>query len=157
MEEARSDLRPRRNLEAERQLKSLILEIEGMLQQGQELALIEKKVEQADKYAVTPGRLLDLEVIREYGTWTDLDTLVTDLTMEVPSDIHLTKDEFKKLAFWINENVINGMEGDRRWYFKYYYDMLFSLVFPDTIEYDIMEQIENDVSIDEIVARIYLE
>lgn len=153
MVESRSDLRPKRNLVAERQLKSLILEIEGMLQQGQEQ--IEEKIQQAAAYVVTPGKLLDLEVIREYETWTDLDTLVTDLTMEVPSDVHLTKDEFKKLAFWINENVINGMEGDKQEYYEYYYDMLFSFMFPDEISYDIMERFKEGDPIEGITAHLY--
>lgn len=151
----KDNLRPKRNLETEKRLKSLILEIEGMLQTGQEQVLIERKVEQAAKYVVAPGRLISLEVIKEYKDWTDLDTLVRDLTMEVPTDVHLTKDKFIELVKWIKENVLNRMEGDQQRYHRYYYDMLLFFAFPEKSSYDIMQRIEEGDPIEAMVAHLY--
>ena len=81
----KNHLKPHRNLESERKLKAIIQQIEALMYEPENKHEVEKLLRKATKFIKAKDMSLDLDVIRHYDGWTDLDTLVTELTMELPA------------------------------------------------------------------------
>ncbi|MFQ7355492.1 MAG: hypothetical protein ACLU8S_16535 [Coprococcus phoceensis] len=81
----KNDLKPHRNLEAEKQLKDIIQQIEVLMYEPKNKHKVENLLKKATKFIKAQNRVLDLDLIKYYYGSTDLDTLVTELTMEQPA------------------------------------------------------------------------
>lgn len=115
----REDLIPSRDIEAENKLKELILEIENrMADAGNTEELIEEKLKEAGKYIKAKDRVLDLTVIEQYDSWTDLDGLVGELTMQVPTGVQLAEDELSELIEYLRNTLVDA-EPDGDMDYKY--------------------------------------
>lgn len=78
-------LKPHRNLEAEKQLKAIIQQIESLMYEPENNHRVDNLLKEAAKFIKAPDQVLDLTVIERYNSWTDLDTLAAELTMELPA------------------------------------------------------------------------
>lgn len=151
MPEIRDDLKPHRNQEAEKQLKLIIQDIEALMCEPENETIIESKLKEAAEFVKSPDRVLDLTVIENYESWTDLDGLVGELTMEAPKRIDISEKDFIALVQWIRENVVNGTDDiDLQYYFDFY-KAFFELNFPDKKEINLFEEIFEDTPVDKLI------
>lgn len=75
-----------RDLNADaRQLKAIIQEIEAIMYEAGNESRVENLLGEAAKFVKAKDRVLNLMVIEQYYSWTDLDGLVCELTMEAPA------------------------------------------------------------------------
>lgn len=150
-------LKPHRNLEAEVQLKTMIQEIESLMYEPKNNAKIENMLKEANKIMKAPNRVLDLDVIEHYEGWTDLDGLVEELTMEVPKLDNVSKADFSSIVHWIR-NVIK-MEQEtgniRIDYLIDFYRAFFTLNFPKVHDIDLLDEIFQDTSLEELVTMAF--
>ena len=97
----KNHLQPHRNLESERQLKAIIQQIEALMYEPENKHEVEKLLRKATKFIKAKDMSLDLDVIRHYDGWTDLDTLVTELTMELPAS-QLSREDLADIVEMAN-------------------------------------------------------
>lgn len=90
-------LKPYRNLEAEKQLKAIIQQIEVLMDNPQNTYIIENLLKESVKFIKGPDKVLDLTVIENYESWTNIDDLVRELTTEIPV-LSLTREELADLV-----------------------------------------------------------
>lgn len=150
----REDLIPSRDIEAENKLKELILEIENrMADAGNTEELIEEKLKEAGKYIKAKDRVLDLTVIEQYDSWTDLDGLVGELTMQVPTGVQLAEDELSELIEYLRNTLVDA-EPDGDMDYKYnFYRSFFEENFPENDEaFDMI--FEEAMSVEDIVREL---
>lgn len=81
----KNHLQPHRNFEAEKQLKAIIQQIEALMYEPKNKQEVEKLLKKAKGLITATDVSLDLDVIGHYDSWTDLDTFVAELTMELPT------------------------------------------------------------------------
>ena len=114
----KNHLKPHRNLESERQLKAIIQQIEALMYEPENKHEVEKLLRKATKFIKAKDMSLDLDVIRHYDGWTDLDTLVTELTMELPAS-QLSREDLADIVEMLTTmkdkatgKVLSEAEGD---------------------------------------------
>ncbi|MBO5093655.1 MAG: bacteriocin immunity protein [Lachnospiraceae bacterium] len=81
----KNHLAPHRNLESEKQLKAIIQQIEELMYDPGSKEQVEDLLKEAAGLIKAPDMVLDLDLIKQYDGFTNLDTLVTELTMELPA------------------------------------------------------------------------
>lgn len=152
-------LKPHRNLETETQLKTIIQKIQNLMYEPKNNSTIENMLKEASKFIKAPERVLDLNVIEHYESWTDLDGLVGELTMEVPVLKEVSKEDFLSIVQWIREAMENGQETDEISieYWMNFYREFFTLNFPDIEDDELFDEIFEDTSLDELVAIAFPE
>ena len=147
-------LKPHRDLDAEKRLKSIIEEIESLMCDPKNNSTIENKLKEAAQLIKAPNRVLDLTVIENYYGWTDLDGLVGELTMEVPTLSSVSKEDFLSIVQQIREVIKSGQAPDnmRLDYWMDFYREFFEVNFAniDNVE-DLFDEIFEDTSLDELV------
>ncbi len=147
-------LKPRRNLEAEKQLKSIIREIQSLMCNPKNNSVIEDKLKEAAQFIKASNRVLDLTVIEHYEEWTDLDGLVGELTMEVPVMSTISKEDFLSIVQQIREVIESGQAPDNMrldyWmdFYREFFEVNFSNI--DNVD-DLFDAIFEDTSLDELV------
>lgn len=105
-------LKPHRNLDAEKQLKTIIQQIQSLMDEPENNSTVENLLKEATKFIKAPDRILDLTVIEHYESWTDLDGLVGELTMEVPILSAVSKEDFVSIVQEIREVIESGQVRD---------------------------------------------
>lgn len=150
-------LKPHRNLEAEVQLKTMIQEIESLMYEPKNNAKVENMLKEAAKIMKAPNRVLDLDVIEHYEGWTDLDGLVEELTMEVPKLDNISKADFSSIVHWIRKVIKMEQESGniRPDYLIDFYRAFFTLNFPKVQNIDLLDEIFQDTSLEELVTMAF--
>lgn len=150
-------LKPHRDLEAEAQLKAKIRRIEDLLSGSEDRAAIEETLREAARLVKTPNRVLNLTVIEEYESWTDLDGLVGELTMEIPVLPEFSKEDFISVVEWIREIIENDRPSEEvpLDYWMSFYREFFVLNFPGTAGDDLFDEIFEDTSLEELVKMAF--
>ena len=147
-------LKPHRDLDAEKRLKSIIEEIESLMGDPKNDSTIENKLKEAAQFIKAPDRVLDLTVIEQYTAWTDLDGLVGELTMEVPVLSSISKEDFLSIVQQMREVIKSEQAPDNmQWdYWMDFYREFFEVNFAniDDAE-DLFDEIFEDTSLDELV------
>lgn len=149
-------LKPHRDLESERQLKTIIQKIQSLMYEQKNIAVIENMLKEATEFIKASDRVLDLTVIESYESWTDLDGLVGELTMEVPMLSAVSKEDFVSIVQLVREAIKteqtpNDVPLD---YFMNFYREFFSLNFPNTTD-DLFDEIFEDTSLDKLVDMVF--
>lgn len=146
-------LKPHRNLEAEKQLKVIIKQIESLMGEPKNNPTIENMLKEAAKFIKATNRVLDFSVIENYESWTDLDGLVCELTMEVPKLPAVSEEDFISIVQCIREVVESGQMPDDMpldcW--RDFYINFFALNLPNVEADDLFDEIFEDTSLDELV------
>lgn len=162
MGKIREDLIPHRDKEAEKQLKALIKKIEKLMDKPKNQATVEELLKKAAEYVKVPDRVLDLTVIEQYYSWTDLDGLVGELTVEVPKLSDISKEDFVALAQYISDVLAQTSKTRKITDFEYledYYTRFFELNYPEIKDFDIFEQIVgaylDKTPLEEVVNKVY--
>ena len=150
-------LKPHRNLEAEKQLKEIILQIQSLMNKSENTPIIEKMLKEAAKFIKASDRILDLTVIEDYESWTDLDGLVCGLTMEIPQLPTVSKEDFISIVQYIREVIESRETPDNMpldcW--RDFYIVFFTLNFPNVDSDDLFEEMFEDTSIDTLVDMVF--
>mgnify|MGYP007123092889 CR=1 FL=1 len=149
-------LKPHRDLESKRQLKTIIQKIQSLMYEQKNIAVIENMLKEATEFIKASDRVLDLTVIESYESWTDLDGLVGELTMEVPMLSAVSKEDFVSIVQLVREAIKteqtpNDVPLD---YFMNFYREFFSLNFPNTTD-DLFDEIFEDTSLDKLVDMVF--
>lgn len=146
-------LKPHRNLAAEAQLKTSIQQIQSLMGEPENNSTVENILKEATKFIKAPNRILDLTVIEHYESWTDLDSLVGELTMEVPMLPAVSKEDFVSIVQEIREVIESGQVRDNvpLNYYMDFYRAFFALNFPNVAEDGIFDEIFEDTSLDKLV------
>lgn len=162
MGKIREDLIPHRDKEAEKQLKALIEKIEKLMDKPKNQATVEELLKKAAEYVKVPDRVLDLTVIEQYYSWTDLDGLVGELTVKVPKLSDITKEDFAALVQYISDVLAQTSKTRKITDFEYmedYYTRFFELNYPEIKDFDIFEQIVgaylDKTPLEEVVNKVY--
>jgi len=147
-------LKPHKDLEAERQLKSIIEKIQSLMYDPKNNSAIEEKLKEAAHFIKAPNRVLDLTVIEHYNGWTDLDGLVGELAMEIPVLPTVSKEDFLSIVQQIREVIKSGQAPDnlRLDYWMDFYRAFFEVNFSNinNVEGLFDKKFEN-TSLDELV------
>lgn len=148
----RDCLRPHRNLAAETQLKTMIQRIQSLMYQPENHSTVEKMLEDASKLVKAPNRVLDLEMIEHYESWTDLDGLVGELTMEVPVLSDICREDLQEIVQEMRGVIESGQAPDpiSLDYWMDFYREFFALNFPSA-EDELYEAVFEDIELDEVV------
>ena len=110
----REELVPKRDINIEKKIKNIIIEIENVLEDETKKEFIESKIEEANELIISKNRILDLYTIEYYYSWTSLDGLVAELTLNVPDKIKLSLEEMEELLIYIQRNIIDTEVIDSR-------------------------------------------
>lgn len=119
-------LRIQRDIDRENTLKVLIEEIEELLDTGND-ELVKEKIAKATTLVTAGGRILDEYAVRYYYSWTDLEGLVGELTINVPKVERIEAQDLEELIIWMRK-VIAGeetLENIDYGYFDNYYREFF--------------------------------
>lgn len=149
-------LKPHRNLESERQLKTIIQKIQSLMYDPKNDSVVEDMLKEATKFIKVPDRVLDLATIEDYESWTDLDGLVGGLTREVPRLSAVSKKDFISIIQLVREAIeteqtSNDIPLD---YFMDFYREFFSLNFPYIAD-DLFDAVFEDTSLDKLVDMAF--
>ncbi|MCI9560673.1 MAG: hypothetical protein HFG52_15990 [Lachnospiraceae bacterium] len=149
-------LKPHRNLETERQLKTIIQKIQSLIHKPENDTAIRDMLREASKFVNAPNRVLDLEAIESYEGWTDLDGFVGELTMEVPTLFFVSKENFISVIQLVREvidteHTPNDLPLD---YFMNFYREFFLLNFPD-IGDDLFDELFENTPVDKLVDMAF--
>lgn len=151
-------LKPHRDLEAEVQLKTIIQKIQSLLDESKNDSKNDSAVDdlliEASRYVKASDRVLDLTVIEHYEDWTDLDGLVSELTMEVPVLQAVSREDFLLIAQEIRAVIESGQAPDnmRLDYWMNFYREFFAINFPSVEHVDLFDEMFEDISLDELAA-----
>lgn len=148
----RDCLRPHRNLAAETRLKTMIQRIQSLMYQPENHSTVEKMLEDASKLVKAPNRVLDLEVIEHYESWTDLDGLVGELTMEVPVLTDISREDLQEIVQEMRGVIESGQAPDHMSldYWMNFYREFFALNFPG-VEDELYDAVFEDIGLNEVV------
>lgn len=115
-------LRIRRDIDRENTLKALIEEIEELFDAGND-ELAEEKMTKANALVTADGRMLDEYAVRYYYSWTDLEGLVGELTMNVPKIERIEAQDLEELIVWMRKVIADEetLEDIDYGYFDNYY------------------------------------
>lgn len=158
MNELQDYLKPHRNLDDEKRLKIMIQQIQSLMDEPEHTMIVENMLQEASKLIKVPNRILDLSVIEHFESWTDVDGLVCELTMEVPLLPAVSKDDFVSIVQGIRE-VIEGeqvLDDMPLNYYMDFYRTFFSLNFPNVTEDKIFDEIFEDTTLDELVEIAFM-
>ena len=97
-------LRIRRDIDRENTLKALIEEIEELFDAGND-ELAEEKMKKANALVTADGRMLDEYAVRYYYSWTDLEGLVGELTINVPKIERIEAQDLEELIVWMRKVI----------------------------------------------------
>lgn len=149
----RADFMPMRDIEAENKLKELILEMEDRIDDAGSAEFMEEKLKEAGKYIKAKDRVLNATVIEQYESWTDLDGLVEELTMQVPAGVQLSEGELLELIEYLRKTLVNAEpDGDMEYKYNFYRNF-FEENFPENDEaFDMV--FEEDMSPEDIVREL---
>lgn len=149
-------LRIQRDLERENALKVLIEEIEELLDSGND-ELVEEKIEKANTLVTTDGRVLDEYAVRYYYSWTDLEGLVGELTLNVPKLEHIEAQDLEELIVWMRKVIADEepLKDVDYGYFDNYYREFFLKNFPNGE--DAYEAIYEDCKVQQVIDIAYQE
>lgn len=153
MNELQDYLKPHRNLDAEKRLKTIIQQIQSLMDEPEHTIIVENMLKEASKLIKAPNRILDLSVIEHYESWTDVDGLVRELTMEVPLLLAVSKDDFVSIVQGIREVIEGEQVVDDMPLNSYmdFYRMFFSLNFPNVSDDKIFDEIFEDTTVDKLI------
>ena len=149
-------LKIHRDRDRENALKVLVEEIEELLDTSNE-ELVEKKLAKANILVTADERVLDEYAVREYYSWTDLDGLVGELTVNVPKLEHIDVEDLKELVEWMRKVIAEEetLEDIDYEYFDNYYHEFFLKNFPNGEE--AYEAIFEECSVQEVIEIAYEE
>ena len=149
-------LRIQRDIDRENTLKALIEETEALLDTGND-ELMEEKIAKANTLVTAYGRILDEYAVRYYYTWTDLEGLVGELTINVPKLEYIEAQDLEELIIWMRR-VISGeetLEDIDYGYFDNYYREFFMKNFPNGE--DAYEAVFEECKVHEVIDIAYQE
>ncbi len=149
-------LRIQRDIDRENTLKLLIEEIEELLDTGND-ELVEEKIAKANTLVTAYGRSLDGDTVRYYYSWTDLEGLVGELTINVPVIERIEAQDLEELIIWMRK-VIAGeetLEDINYGYFDDYYREFFGRNFPNGE--DAYDAIFEEYKVQEVIDIAYQE
>lgn len=149
-------LKPHRDLESERQLKAIIREIQSLMYEPKNNSVVEHLLKEAAKFVKAPDRVIDLAVIEEYESWTDLDGLAGELTMEVPVLTAVSKEDFISIIQLIRE-VIETEQTPNDVplnYFMDFYREFFSIHFLNKAD-SLFDEVFEDTSLGQLVDMAF--
>lgn len=149
-------LRIQRDIDRENTLKVLIEEIEELLDAGN-AELVEEKMTKANALVTADGRMLDEYAVRYYYSWTDLEGLVGELTINVPKIERIEAQDLEELIVWMRK-VIAGeetLEDIDYGYFDNYYREFFLKNLPNGE--DAYEAIFEECKVQEVIDIAYQE
>jgi len=144
--------KPHRDQIIENKLKTIIEDIENKIDDRNEQDYIEDRLNEASQYIKAKERVLDRDVIEHYTAWTDLDGLVSELTMFVPTDLKFTKFDLTALVFYIREAIANGEDFE---YIMNFYQCLFEENLPQVDSFELFDMICGDTSIEKIIDFVF--
>lgn len=149
-------LKPHRDLESERQLKEIIRKIQALMHEPKNHSVIEHLLKEAAQFVKAPDRTIDLAVIEEYASWTDLDGLAGELTMEVPVLSAVSKEDFISIIQLIREVIETEQTPNdvSLNYFMDFYREFLSIHFPDIAD-SLFDEIFEDTSLDRLVDMAF--
>lgn len=149
-------LRIQRDIDRENTLKVLIEEIEELLDTGND-ELVKEKIAKANTLVTADGRILDEYTVRYYYSWTDLEGLVGELTINVPKIECIEAQDLEELIIWMRK-VIAGeetLEDIDYAYFDNYYRQFFLENLPNGE--DTYEAIFKECKVQEVMDIAYQE
>lgn len=149
-------LRIQRDIDREKTLKVLIEEIEELLDTGND-ELVKEKIAKANTLVTADGRILDEYAVRYYYSWTDLEGLVGELTINVPKIERIEVQDLEELIIWMRK-VIAGeetLEDIDYAYFDNYYRQFFLENLPNGE--DAYEAIFKECKVQEVMDIAYQE
>ena len=149
-------LRIRRDIDRENTLKALIEEIEELFDAGND-ELAEEKMTKANALVTADGRMLDEYAVRYYYSWTDLEGLVGELTMNVPKIERIEAQDLEELIVWMRKVIADEetLEDIDYGYFDNYYREFFLKNFPNGEE--AYEAIFEECKVQEVIDIAYRE
>ena len=149
-------LRIRRDIDRENTLKALIEEIEELLDAGND-ELMEEKMTKANALVTADGRMLDEYAVRYYYSWTDLEGLVGELTMNVPKIERIEAQDLEELIVWMRKVIADEetLEDIDYGYFDNYYREFFLKNFLNGEE--AYEAIFEECKVQEVIDIAYQE
>ena len=149
-------LRIRRDIDRENTLKALIEEIEELFDAGND-ELAEEKMTKANALVTADGRMLDEYAVRYYYSWTDLEGLVGELTMNVPKIERIEAQDLEELIVWMRKVIADEetLEDIDYGYFDNYYREFFLKNFPNGEE--AYEAIFEECKVQEVIDIAYQE
>ncbi len=149
-------LRIRRDIDRENTLKALIEEIEELFDAGND-ELAEEKMTKANALVTADGRMLDEYAGRYYYSWTDLEGLVGELTMNVPKIERIEAQDLEELIVWMRKVIADEetLEDIDYGYFDNYYREFFLKNFPNGEE--AYEAIFEECKVQEVIDIAYQE
>ena len=149
-------LRVRRDIDRENTLKALIEEIEELFDAGND-ELAEEKMTKANALVTADGRMLDEYAVRYYYSWTDLEGLVGELTMNVPKIERIEAQDLEELIVWMRKVIADEetLEDIDYGYFDNYYREFFLKNFPNGEE--AYEAIFEECKVQEVIDIAYQE
>ena len=149
-------LKIQRNIDKENKLKELIEEIEELLDTGND-ELVEEKLEEANTLVTAYGKILNEYMVRYYYSWTDLDGLAGELTINVPKIDHIEEQDLEELIIWMRKVIFNEetLEDIDYGYFDHYYREFFLKNFPNGEE--AYEAIFEECRVQEVIELAYQE
>ena len=149
-------LRIRRDIDRENTLKALIEEIEELFDAGND-ELAEEKMTKANALVTADGRMLDEYAVRYYYSWTDLEGLVGELTMNVPKIERIEAQDLEELIVWMHKVIADEetLEDIDYGYFDNYYREFFLKNFPNGEE--AYEAIFEECKVQEVIDIAYQE
>lgn len=152
----RDCLRPHRDLEAETQLKTVILQIQSLMYEPENRAAVEKLFEDAAKLVKAPDRVLDLAVVENYEDWTDLDGLVGELTMDVPEVPDISREDLCEIVQEMRAVIGQNQAPDNisLEYWSNFYREFFAVHFPETGD-ELFDAVFEELSLDEVVGIVF--
>ena len=149
-------LKIKRDIDRENTLKELIEEIEDLLDNENE-ELLKEKIAKANMLVTVDGRILDEYIIRNYYSWTDLEGLAGELTINVPNIEQIDTQDLEELIIWMRKVIADEepLEDIDYGYFDNYYREFFSKNFPNGE--DAYEAIFMECEVQEVIDIVYQE
>ena len=149
-------LKIQRDINRENTLKVLIEEIEELLDAGND-EMVEEKMTKANTLVTADGRILDEYAVRYYYSWTDLEGLVGELTINVPKIERIEAQDLEELIIWMrkvidDEETLEDIDYE---YFDNYYREFFLKNFPNGEE--AYEAIFEECNVQEVIDIAYQE
>ena len=111
----------------------------------------------ANALVTADGRMLDEYAVRYYYSWTDLEGLVGELTMNVPKIERIEAQDLEELIVWMRKVIADEetLEDIDYGYFDNYYREFFLKNFPNGEE--AYEAIFEECKVQEVIDIAYQE
>ncbi len=150
----REEFKIHRDLILEKKLKELIKDLENIIDTADQKTL-EEKFAKANSLIQTRERVLDEYTVQYYYSWTSLDGLVGELTLDIPKVEDIEKEDLKELICWMRKIISKEetLEGVDYEYFDNFYRGFFNKNFVNGEE--AYSAIFEDVSVDDVIEIAY--